>query len=175
MADLSTAFSRAGPVAACMIAFFPGKVGRAVILGSRQNVMPVRLVATAVHLIAIFVQSRSFDDVRADVQLIKIDGDQLAFGVVPGAGSDPVASGNASPFLNLGAEIGAPGAPCGVSGKRCNDANGRIWPIIPTVADNDPFDGGKSVHSARRVAPGDLGDRTSGATTPMGRFPPPSC
>ncbi len=34
-------------------------------------------------------------------------------------------------------------------------------------------DSGKSVHSARRVAPGDLGDRKSGAPTPMGHYQRP--
>ncbi|MCP4319132.1 MAG: hypothetical protein GY789_24870 [Hyphomicrobiales bacterium] len=34
----------------------------------------------------------------------------------------------------------------------------------------EAFDGGKSVHSARRVAQRDVVHRASGATTPMGRF-----
>ncbi|MCP4317776.1 MAG: hypothetical protein GY789_17585 [Hyphomicrobiales bacterium] len=34
----------------------------------------------------------------------------------------------------------------------------------------EAFDGGKSVHSARRVAKRDVVHRASGATKPMGRF-----
>ena len=110
MANLRTAFSRAGPVAARMIAFFPGEIGRTVIFGSGQNVMPVRLVATSVHRIAIFVQSRSFDDVRVYVKLVEVDGDQLTSGVIPGARSDTVPSRDAASFFNLGAEICPPRA-----------------------------------------------------------------
>ena len=46
--------------------------------------------------------------------------------------------------------------------------------IIPTAANTDPFDGSKPLHSDRRSVQGDLGDRASTATTPMGGFEPPS-
>ncbi len=46
--------------------------------------------------------------------------------------------------------------------------------LIPKVLDNDSFDGSKPLHSARRSVPGDLVDRPSTATTPMGGFEPPS-
>ena len=72
--------------------------------------MPVWLIATTVHLFAVFVQSGPLDDIRVYVQLIKVDSDQLTSGVVPRAGSDPIASGNGSPFRNLSADICSPGA-----------------------------------------------------------------
>jgi hypothetical protein len=113
VANLRAALSGTGPVAARMISFFPGKVGRAVILGPCQNVMPVWLVATTVHQIAIFIQSGSLDDIRIYVQLIEIDGNQFSIGVVPWAGSNPITGGLAATFRNLSADICPPRAPRG--------------------------------------------------------------
>jgi len=78
--------------------------------------MLVGLAATTVYLIAIFVQSGSLDDVRVDVQLIKVDRDQLASGVVSGAGFDPIACGYGAPFLDLSTEICPQGGPLGSGG-----------------------------------------------------------
>jgi len=60
--------------------------------------------------------------------------------------------------------------------------NGKDWPgrvscrfflfIIPKEVILDPFDGDKSVHSARRGAKRDMGYRASAATTPGGGFGP---
>ena len=113
MANLRTALSGARPVVAGMVAFLPRKIGCPVILRSGQNVMLVRPIATPIDQIAILIQSRSFDDVRVDVKLIEVDGNQFASGVVPGARSDSVARGNGTAFFDLGAEICAPRAPGG--------------------------------------------------------------
>ena len=110
MADLRTTFSGTGPVIAGVISLLPRKIGRPIVLRSGQNVMPVGPVATPVHQITVLVQSRSLDDIRIDVELIEIDGDQLSPGVVPGPRSDSVAGGNGAAFLDLGAEIRPPRA-----------------------------------------------------------------
>ncbi len=47
------------------------------------------------------------------------------------------------------------------------------WSVRALCYVGGSFDGGKSVHSARRVAQHDAVHRASVATQPMGRFSPP--
>ena len=80
--------------------------------------MSVWFVAAPVHAVALFVQSGTFDNVRIQMELINVSGDQLAPRIIPGSGSDPVTRGNAALSLGLSAEISAPNAPCGTTRGR---------------------------------------------------------
>lgn len=145
MTDRSIAFavSVTGPVTARMIAFLPREKGRAIVLGASQNIVLVRLVATAFDLIAIFVDRGSLDQVRAEMQLIEIAGDQIAPGIVPRSLTDPVTSGLAPPFRYLRGKIGTPCTAFGASrlGELC--AMGiatRDAAKIAAIADADASD-----------------------------------
>ena len=95
MTDLRTAFiSGTGPVAAGVIALLPREIGHSVCPRTRQNIVDVGAVAYAIYLIAIFINGRSFDNVRVQMQLIQIACNQFAQRVVPRPLPDPVSCGN---------------------------------------------------------------------------------
>lgn len=121
MPDLGAtlAIRRTAPVTAGMITLFPRKIGRAVILRSGQDIVFVWLFATPLDGIAVFIDRGAFDEIRADMQIIEIAGDQLSVGVVPGPDADPVTSRFTARLTvgGLSAQVGAPG-PLGTGGLR---------------------------------------------------------
>jgi hypothetical protein len=70
----------------------------------------VALVITAHHAVAVLVERRAQVDVRKDVELVEVRGNQFAERVVPWALPDALARRLAALALGLGREIGAPGA-----------------------------------------------------------------
>ena len=74
--------------------------------------MLVRLVASAFDQRAVFVQGCAFDQVRQDMELVQVVGDQHALGIVPGAVADAIAGRDTAFAFDLGAEIGVPGLAC---------------------------------------------------------------
>lgn len=98
MPDLATALARAGPIAASMVAFLPREIGGTVVLRPGQDIVPVWLITPPINLVAVLVQSSSLDDVRVQVQLIQITGNQLSSRVVPGASPDPISGRDAALF-----------------------------------------------------------------------------
>ena len=76
--DLRTAlFGSAGPVAASMVTFFPWEISGAIIFRPCQDIVLVRFITAAFDKITVFIQRRSLDDIWRQVQLIKIDSNQL--------------------------------------------------------------------------------------------------
>ena len=99
----------AGPVATGMFAFFPRKIGCSIGFGAGQDIMLVGLVAPTLDLHAVFIKSCTLDQVRTDMQLIQITGDQAALGIIPGALADPVTGRSATFVREPGGKISAPG------------------------------------------------------------------
>src|SRR3990172_2591760 len=118
MSDLRATVAGAGPVAARMVFRVGREIGRTVFHRAGENIVLVGGVTAPFHAVAVFVQSGSQDDVGVQMELIEIAGDQLSLRVVPGAGTDPAARGNAALSCFLGAEIGAPCAPGGPGSLR---------------------------------------------------------
>lgn len=68
--------------------------------------MLIGIIPTSVDKLAIFVERRRLQNIRANMQLIQIIRDQDAFGIVPGTGADAIACRDTTLSLLLGAKIG---------------------------------------------------------------------
>ncbi|MCY1437422.1 hypothetical protein D9M71_535830 [compost metagenome] len=108
VADLGDTFATVGPVAARVV----GAIGecRAVGLRAGQHVVHVGLVAAALDLLPVLIQSGLLVQVVLAVQLREILGDDHALGVLPRPVADAITGvhrgGSAG---STGAQIGTPG------------------------------------------------------------------
>lgn len=84
------ALAGAGPVDAGMVAFLPREISRSVVLGCGEDVVPVWLVTAPVDLVAVLVEGSALDDIRAQMKLIEVIGNQLSSRVVPRPGPNPI-------------------------------------------------------------------------------------
>ena len=84
------ALAGAGPADAGMVAFLPRETSRSVVLGSGEDVVPVWLVTAPVDLVAVLVEGGALDDIRAQMKLIEVIGNQLSSRVVPRPGPNPI-------------------------------------------------------------------------------------
>src|SRR5262249_46151578 len=89
MAEHRGSGSALRPVAARAV--LAGREGGAVGPGAGEDVVHVRRVAAAVHLLALLVERRLLADVVLPVELGHVLGDDDALGVRPGPGADAVA------------------------------------------------------------------------------------
>src|SRR5262245_56010796 len=72
----------ARPVVTCVI-HLVGGIGGPVCLGPRQHVVLIGAITTALHEVAIFVSGGPLHNIRVEVKLVEIGGDQFAQGIVP--------------------------------------------------------------------------------------------
>src|SRR5579862_177264 len=84
-----------------------GRERGAVRFGAGEDVVPIRLVAEAVHDVALLGQRRLLADVVLAMELVEIVRDDLALRVSPRSLADPIA--RVDGVRSLRAEIGVPG------------------------------------------------------------------
>ena len=82
MANLGAALITARPIVTGVV-FVVRPIGGSVHLGAGQHVVLVHVMIPALHVVALLVEGRTLKDVRADVQIVEVDGDKLTTGTVP--------------------------------------------------------------------------------------------
>ena len=107
MANLCAAVTTVRPIVTGVV-FVVRPIGGSVHLGAGQHVVLVHVMIPALHVVALLVEGRTLKDVRADVQIVEVNGDKLTTGIVPGTGADPVPREDTTLVRLLGAEIGPP-------------------------------------------------------------------
>ena len=101
MPDLGATLAGAGPIVTGMVALLPREIGSSVVLRPGQDIVPVWLIASPVNPVTVLVQGSTLDDIRVQVQLVQITGNQLSSRVIPGPGPDPVSGRYAALVLFL--------------------------------------------------------------------------
>src|SRR5262245_24865674 len=109
VAYLSAPLGIARPVVAGVI-HLVGGIGGPVFLGPRQHVVLIGVVTTALHKVAMFVESGPLHNIRVEMQLVEIGGDQFAQGIVPRTNANAVPRGDAPRARGFRTEIGTPRA-----------------------------------------------------------------